>query len=172
MRDILFQWRCPAIATRGRRRHRPAVILTDQSQLRGTPFSGRSLHTMGLGCLRFMPCGLLPPQVVRSGIAPSVIAPPNGRRPLFKTRTLSTPIVLVRVTIGSPGGGGDDRSCGVPRISLRREAGKLRATEGGANAYPSLCVSSFRHALSFRSEHVPIQRIHLTTEEKDDERRR
>jgi hypothetical protein len=54
---------------------------------------------------------------------------------------------LIRVGIGNPDVGGDDlHSCGVPRISLRREAGKLRATEGGANAYPSVCVSSFRHA--------------------------
>lgn len=29
--------------------------------------------------------------------------------------------------------------------SLRREAWQLRATEGGANASPSVCVSSFRH---------------------------
>lgn len=31
------------------------------------------------------------------------------------------------------------------QISLRRKAWQLRATEGGANALPSVCVSSFRH---------------------------
>lgn len=46
------------------------------------------------------------------------------------------------------------RACLARRIpiSLRREAWQLRATEGGANAYPSAFVDPFRHAHTMEHE--------------------
>jgi hypothetical protein len=104
---------------------------------------------------RFMLLRAGPPPTVRTSIAPSVVHPRDGRRNLFKPRALSAPIgALSRVGRLA----GVDRSYGA-RNSLRRKAWQLRATEGGANARPSVCVvSRFRHAHNMTETTCPSLR--------------
>jgi hypothetical protein len=54
-------------------------------------------------------------------------------------------------------------------IRLRRQPGS-DTTQDGAKSFKRVLISSFRHALSFRSEHVPDQGNDFTFGEKTDER--
>jgi hypothetical protein len=84
-------------------------------------FSGCTLQSRGvLGSIRLTPRDSLLPGLVRR-VAPVRSNPPKRRRSLSNGRVIRA------------------------RTSLRRKAWQLRATEGGANASPSVCVSSFRH---------------------------
>jgi hypothetical protein len=135
--------------------------------------SGLSLQTMGLGCLRFMLRGGSLPRVSRS-IAPSVIAPPSGRRTLFKTRRLSVAMATLRhVTIGNPGGAGDDCTGAhvVPQFSLSRKLPGNPAQDS-PQLFKSLLRCGLRHAQHLRSPDVPKPRIYFPIDEKNDERRR
>lgn len=112
---------------------RPVRVAADAASP-DNPFSGRNPDSMWLGCLRFAPRDLAPPQGVRR-VAPLAFATPGGRRSLLNGRVFRA-----------------------LRISLRRKAAKLRATEGGANAYPSVCVSSCRHVRKHGAPAWPILR--------------
>jgi hypothetical protein len=132
-RDYSENRHCPAIATRGRQRHRPAVFLTRISPPLGTLSSGCDLYTIGFGRLRMTPRDRSLPGYVRR-VAQSGLTHPAGLGILLNGR-------VIRARIST--------------LALRHEPGSKSPREESKRRP---CVCSL-HSLRMEQEHVESRQV-------------